>query len=164
MSKFGFGRAAQQMKQAIKESAIEIMRTSKLHFAENFDSESFNGTKWQEVSRRIPGTIFYEKQVATAHNKATGARFTVDQGADWQTRKILDGTTGRLRYKTFRADSSITNYGAVSTMTNPVPYAGWINDGTPYMPARPFMKQDQALTDKQLLILKTKTGQIWTKM
>lgn len=161
-SKFGFGKAAQMLPQQIKTSAILIMRASKQHFGENFDKEQFDGNKWPEVARRTAGNKFNKKRIVSGINTPSGKPFIVDQGSDYATRKILQGRTGRTRYKTIKADSSITNHGAVSTMTNPVPYSGWLNEGTPYMPKRPFMKQDSKLTIIQLTILKTETGKIWT--
>jgi phage gpG-like protein len=161
MSKFGFGKAAKGLNDQTKMAAILMMRASKKYFGEAFDKEELESEKWKEVARRTPGTPFYKDRIVTGRNKATGALFTRDQGPDWQTRKILAGETGRLKYKTIRADSSITNMGAVSVMTNPVPYARYINDGTPYMPARPFMKHTDELTVIHLDILKTQTGKIW---
>jgi hypothetical protein len=163
MSKFKFGKVAAAMKPAIKDAAIEMMRASKRHFSDAFDLEELGGKPWREVARRTPGTPFYENRVVWGWNKASGKAFKRDQGKYWQTRRILQGTTGRLRYKTVRADSSITNWGAVSQMTNPVPYAAYINDGTKYMVARPFMKHTDELTDVHLYILKQKTAQTWYK-
>jgi hypothetical protein len=161
MSKFGFGKVADALKPAIKSAAIDIMKASKVYFGEAFDKEQLGSDKWEEVARRTPGNMYHENQVVKGINKPSGKMFKRDQGTDWQTRKIIAGTSGRLRYKTVKADSSITNWGAVSVMINPVPYAGYVNDGTPYMPARPFMKQTEALTVIQINILQTKTGLIW---
>lgn len=164
MSQFGFDKKAAALGAATKQAAIIIMSASKKYFGEAFDKEGLGWEKWGEVSRRTPGSNFNKGRVVGGTNKSSGKNFVVDQGDDYATRKILAGTSGKLRYKTVRADSSITNYGAVSVMINPVPYAGYVNEGTPYMPARPFMKQTDTLTAIQLEILKTETGQIWTKM
>lgn len=161
MSKFGFGKAAKGLSDQTKMAAILMMRASKKYFGEAFEKEELETQKWGQVARRTPGNHFYENRFVTAKNKASGREFYRDQGEDWQTRKILTGETGRLKYKTIRADSSITNLGAVSVMTNPVPYARFINEGTPYMPARPFMKHTDELTVIHLDILKTQTGKIW---
>lgn len=193
-SKFAFDKKATALGAATKQAAIQIMRATKQYFGDAFDKEglgistttsmpSYNGWgggagtansitqgttttsgKWKEVSRRTPGSNFNKARVVGGRNKPSGKTFVVDQGDDYATRKILAGTTGRLRYKTEKADSAITNKGAVSTMINPVPYAGYLNDGTPYMLARPFMKQTDQLTEIQLEILKQKTNQIWTKV
>jgi phage gpG-like protein len=164
VSKFKFNSAKAGLDKQTKQAAILMMRASKKYFGEAFDKEQLGNDNWKEVARRTPGNHYNSKQVVTGHNKATGAKFTVDQGSDWQTRKILTGTTKRLKYKTVRADSSITNLGRVSVMTNPVPYAGYINNGTPYMPARPFMKHTDELTVIHLDILKVQTGKIWQKV
>lgn len=164
MSKFGFGKAASVLGQQTKQAAILMMKASKQYFAEGFDKEQLDDKKWDEVKRRTQGTRFYEKRVLKVKNQPTGKYVEVDQGADWQTRKILKGTTGELRRKTVRADSSITNLGAVSVMTNPVRYAAFVNNGTPYMPARPFMKHTDELTIIHINILNTQTGKTWQKV
>jgi len=164
MSQFRFNNAAQALGSQTKQAAIRIMRETKQYFGKAFDKEELGGDKWQEVARRTPGTSFYASQVASGINKPSGKRFVVNQGKDWRKRKINQGVTGRLKYKTIRADSSITGNGAVSTMTNPVPYAAYVNDGTPYMPARPFMKHTDELTVLHLHILEQETGLIWKKV
>lgn len=161
MSKLKFNNASNQLGKQCKQAAIRIMRDTKIYFGEAFEKGQLGNDKWDEVARRTPGNKFYEKRVVTGINKPSGKTFTRDQGVNWRTRKILKGETGRLKYKTIKADSSITANGAVSTMTNPVPYAGYINDGTPYMKARPFMKQTDDLTKIQLKILNDETGLIW---
>lgn len=162
MSQFGFNKVAENLGAATKDAAIEIMRQTKRYFGQGFDNEGMDGEdKWQEVVRRTSGSNFNKAAVVGGINRPSGKSFEVDQGDDYATRKILAGTTGRLRYKTERADSSITSYGAVSVMYNPVPYAGYVNEGTPYMAAREFMKQTKELTNIQLTILNQKTGKIW---
>lgn len=162
-TQFGFAEKIEEFKRLKKQAAIEIMRETKKHFGEAFEKEELDGKKWEEVSRRTAGSRFNESQVVGGRNKPSGKFFKVDQGDDYATRKILQGTTGRLRYKTEKADSSISQDGTTSVMFNPLPYAGYINEGTPYMVARPFMMQTDQLTDIQLTILKTITGRIWSK-
>ena len=162
MSKFGFDKAQQTFKQSIKTSAIEIMKASKKYFGEAFEKEGLGDEKWDEVQRRTAGSRWNDAQVVGGRNKPSGKNFVADQGDDYATRKILQGVTGRLEYKTIKADSSITQGGAVSVMINPLPYAEAINEGNAYMKARPFMKQTEELTEIQLEILKTETGKTWT--
>lgn len=163
MSKFGFAKSADEFKRLVKVAAIDIMIATKQYFGEGFDKEQLGGEKWDEVARRTPGSNFNKARVVSGINQPSGKPFIADQGDDWATRKILQGTTGRLRYKTVKANSSITNDGQTSVMFNPVPYAGYVNDGTPYMPARPFMKQTDDLTTIQLTILKNTTGKTWKR-
>jgi len=164
MSKFQFNSAVQALQLQTKQAAIKIMRETKSYWDRAFDREQLGNDKWAQVSRRTPGTNFYRKQIATGINKPTGKRFKVNQGKDWRTRKINQGVTGRLRHKTVKANSSISGNGAKSTMTNPVPYAEYVNDGTAYQPARPFMKHTDDLTKIHLAILEQETGYIWKKV
>jgi len=164
MSQFRFNNAAQALGAQTKQAAIRIMRETKQYFGKAFDKEQLGNDKWAQVARKTPGNYFNLNRKVRVVNKPTGKTIFVDQGKDWDKRKINKGVTGRLRYKTIRADSSITGNGAVSTMTNPVPYAEYVNDGTAYQPARPFMKHTDELTTIQLHILEQETGQIWKKV
>jgi phage gpG-like protein len=164
MSKFNFNQQAMTFRDKTKLAAIDMMRASKQYFGEAFEKEQLDDQKWPEVERRKPGSHFNSGQVIHGTNKPSGKPFIVDQGPDYATRKILRGTTGQLKYKTIRADSSITNYGAVSVMTNPVPYAAYVNDGTPYQPARPFMKHTDELSNIHLKILAARTGETWRQL
>lgn len=160
-SKFGFGQIAAALPQEIKAAAIEIMQETKIYFGEAFEKEQLGDEKWEEVARRVPGTKYNKKQVVVGLNQPTGKTFISDQGVDWQTRKILHGVTGELKRKTIKADSSITKDGSMSVMFNPVPYAQYSQDGTPYQPARPFMAQTDELTVIQLNILEKHTGKVF---
>lgn len=162
MSKFKFTQVHQKLDTATKQAAIEMMRASKKYFGEGFDNEGMLGEeKWAMVARRIDGHRFNKAQRVWAYNFPTGKYVKIDQGADWRTRKILKGTTGRLRYKTVRANSSITNKGRTAVMRNPVPYARYHNEGTAYMPQRMFMSHTPELTKIHLQILLDKTGNVW---
>lgn len=162
MSKFGFDKIAKDFDRVRKNAAISIAERSKQYFADAFDKEALGGEKWEEVVRRIEGSHFNKRQVVGGINKASGKKFVTDQGDDYATRKILSGTTGRLRYKTEKADTAITMNGQVTTITNPLPYASANFEGNAYQPARPNMKQTEELTQLQLTILKNETGKLWT--
>lgn len=161
MSKFGFDKMANEFNASRKLAAIAIADRTKQYFADAFDKEGLGGEKWDEVARRTPGSPFNNRQVVGGTNKPTGKRFVTDQGDDFATRKILSGTTGKLRYKTLKADTSITMNGQVTTITNPLEYASANFEGNAYQPARPNMKQTEELTQIQLTILKTLTDRIW---
>jgi hypothetical protein len=161
MSKFGFGKIADSFNASRKEAAIAIAERSKQYFGDAFDKEALGGEKWTEVARRTEGNKYNQNQVVSGRNKPSGKIFVTDQGDDYQTRKILSGTTGKLKYKTVRANTAITMNGQVTTITNPLPYASANFEGNAYQPARPNMKQTPELTNIQLTILKIITGKIW---
>lgn len=160
-NKFNFKKVQSRLNEQTKRASILMMRESKLYFKECFEKEEFDGVKWKNVARRTAGNRFYQKQIVKGINHASGKIFTVDQGSDWRTRKINQGVTKRLRYKTIKANSAITNKGMVATMINPIPYAQYVNDGTPYMVARPFMGHAKELEVRHLKILFNETNKIW---
>jgi hypothetical protein len=160
-NKFNFKKVQSKLNEQTKRASILMMRESKLYFKECFEKEEFDGVKWKEVARRTAGTRYYKKQIVKGINEPSGKIFTTDQGSDWRTRKINLGTTKRMRYKTIKADSAITNKGMVATMINPVPYARYMNDGTPYVVARPFMGHAKELEKRHLTILFNETNKVW---
>lgn len=157
-SKFNFGAIKRAMKQQCFVAMQEIALQTREEFDKGFENEGMRGEpKWKEVARRTAGTPFYKKQVAFATNRATGNVFMVDQGADWRDRNILTGTSRQLRSN--NRIKSVTSRRAV--IENKTPYAEYINEGTPYMDARPFIMQTDYLTQMQLAILLKETGRAW---
>lgn len=81
-SKFNFGRVIENMRRVKKELPITLANDIKNDFLMNFRNQGFEGQKWKEVQRRIPGTKAYNGK------KDPGKR----------TRNILQGKgSGRLR-------------------------------------------------------------------
>jgi len=161
MSNFGFDKMANRFAASRVAAAQSIALRSKQYFSDAFDKEGLGGKNWEEVERRKEGSHFNAAQVVTGRNKASGRLFTVDQGDDYATRKILTGTTGKLREKTKNADTVISPDGRLTVITNPLPYASANFEGNAYQPARPNMKQTNELTGIQLTILKLITGKVW---
>lgn len=146
------------MKQQCFVAMQEIALQTREEFDKGFDQEGMtNEPKWDEVARRTSGSPFYEKQVAFGINNASGKPFMVDQGADWRDRNILTGTSRQLRSN--NKIKVVTSRKAV--IENKTPYAEYINEGTPYMNARPFIMQTPYLTQMQLAILLKETGRVW---
>lgn len=160
-NKFNFKKVQSKLNEQTKRASILMMRESKLYFKECFEKEEFDGVKWKNVCRRIVGNRFWKEQTVKGINKASGKIFTVNQGEGWRDRNILDGANGRLKYKTIKANSSITNKGMVATMINPIPYAQYVNNGTQYMVARPFMGHAKELEVRHLKILFNETNKVW---
>lgn len=144
MSQFGFDKVLSNLKSAEYKALSRIAEKSRDYFVRSFQLQGFGSEKWLEVQRRIPGTIAY----ATAT-------------ADDRKRPILHGRTGDLLQATENSIQSVTAKRAV--LYNKMDYAAVQNegDGSRHLPARPFMKQNQELTDIQLEILQEETGKIW---
>jgi phage gpG-like protein len=95
-----------QVYKAIGEEAVQ-------EFTENFDKESFDGKKWQNVKRRDPNSPWYGHSGQT--RKFSDSRTTA---------KILDGETGDLR-----ASTTFNQKGKGAIISNEKEYAIVHNEG-----------------------------------
>ena len=161
---FGAVKVTSKLKAQIKYANIKLMEATKEHFAQNFDKQQFEGKKWDEVKRRTPGNKYYENQIVGGVNKPSGKKFVTEQGADWQTRNILVGTSGSLHNAVHNPMTRVFNggYGFILAV-NGVKYAQYHNDGTPYMPQRIFWSHDSELTKIHLDLLLYYTERAWQK-
>jgi phage gpG-like protein len=147
MSKFGFEKMISNMPD-IKMSVVRRLSSeTQKYFAATFPNQGIEGKSWQEVQRRIKGTVSYA--IATR---------------DDRRRKILYGKSGELKRKTADSEYDISLQGF--TLLNPLPYAtiqneGGVNGRGAYVPPRPFMIQTGELTRMQLRILLEETGKVW---
>lgn len=106
--------------------ARKVAQISQEYFEEAFDKEAFDGVKWKEVQRRIPGTKAYKaaKQSGRTNpilTKSTALRKSI---------KIMKATWDDIRIETV---GSVNDYSDVH------------NEGTSTMPQRQFMGQSDEL-------------------
>lgn len=79
------GQKAVEIKQLLNNDLPVIIGvTARNYFADNFQSESWERTKWPEVKRRLPS---WERKGKAVNNPTKGAK---------RSRKILTGDTGDL--------------------------------------------------------------------
>ena len=104
------------------------------YFKENFQDESFEGEKWQEVNRRKD---FYvrKKDGKSVKNYTKGAA---------RIRPILTGETADLG-KSLEADADKSVGGKAVVKT--VHYGEYHNEGTENLPKRQFMGQTETLNE-----------------
>ena len=119
-------------------------------FKKNFQTESFNGKKWQEVQRRQPTSKIYHSNAA--HHPVRS------------TRQILTGDTGDLgrsiEIKEQRQDR-VTVWTAPPAFGSKEPYGKAHNEGLRagrgggfIMPKRQFMGETKALNERIIKELK----------
>ena len=126
------------VKTYIDENVPQVVGVEAINeFNENFEKESFDGKKWQNVKRRELDSPWY------GHSGQTGKKSN-----SRKTAKILDGETGELKNAT-----TWRREGKRVIISNEVPYAKVHNDGLPakiygkklfMMPKRQFI----GVTDK----------------
>jgi len=150
-SKFNFGEVASNLSRT-KSGLLKLLASdSKNYFMEAFKNEEWDGNKWKQVDRKIPGTKAYKypsRPKTSAHS-----------------RLILVGT-GRLR-------KAVANSKKTGSMTNnsftlvvaDVPYAEVHNEGLKTrfftMPKRQFMGDTKALRNIQLARIHKYMDRVW---
>jgi len=140
MEKFNFEQVREQLQQTKRELIVILSNQAQNYFLSSFRKQGFGGEAWEEVQRREPGTKSYKYPKGKGLQRRTSPILT---GAGWKVRG------GTLR----RAVSNMARTAQVSQssfkMIVDVPYAGYLNEGTPKMPQRQFVGQTAELTQMQ---------------
>lgn len=110
----------------------DIAILAKSHFDGNFTRQSFDGAKWKEVQRRIPGTKTYNSVKSRD-----------------RTRAILSGKTKTLAKSIYIKSASLKRIVIASSSK----YGSVHNYGTNKIPQRKFLGNSQVLNKKILNLL-----------
>jgi hypothetical protein len=132
MSKFNFQQVRKNIGAMKRDLPRLLANDAQNYFLSSFRNQGWNGNPWEDVQRRIEGTPAF--------------RYPKHKGLTRRTLPILQGRTGKLRREVSNlAGRAIINYAAFNfTVTlkinaSVVPYAHYINKGTPRMVARRYM-------------------------
>lgn len=120
----------------------EIANVSQSYFESSWRKQGYDGKKWKEVQRRIPGTKAY--------------KYPKTKGLGRKTRAILV-RSGRLR----RSFHVLSKRWDNITIANSAPYARYNNEGGKNLPQRQFMGQTNELGQKQIRIINKAFDDIW---
>lgn len=138
---FNFDKILKEFPELKRKLLVGLGKQAQNYFFKSFKDQGFDGQDWDNVKRRIEGEKAYE--------------YPKTKGLQRRTSPILIGAGLKKR--------GVTLAKAVSTMSQTasfvgstqlrmkvnVPYAGYLNEGTPNMPARTFVRQTQKLTTMQ---------------
>lgn len=137
MSKFNFQQVKDNIEQVKRELPVLLANDAQKYFLAAFKDEGWNGVKWVQAQRRIEGTDSW--------------KYPKTKGLSRRTKPILIDT-GILRREVSliagRAEISYSKFNfnvKLSIDDTTVPYAEYLNDGTPKMPQRKFMGDSPAL-------------------
>jgi hypothetical protein len=136
MSKFNFQKVIDNIEKVKKELPILLATDAQKYFLDSFKKEGWDGKKWEEVQRRIPGTPEYK------YAKPKSGR----------VKPILIGTGRLKREVSLLAGNAITTFSKYNFTVNLklnssiVPYAGYLNNGTSKMPKRHFIGESTILS------------------
>lgn len=179
-NRFNFDQVKQNLERTKRELPVRLAKQAENYFTASFTKQGFDGKKWKEVNRRIPGTYEY--------------KYPKSKGLTRRTKPILIGS-GALRRAVSNSIRNAT-FELVELQVD-LPYAqihnqgGTINIGahkkvihfngkkfskiskathaqkvdvgaySVVMPKRTFMKQTNELTVMQDKTIKTAIDRIW---
>jgi phage gpG-like protein len=155
-TKFHFGAVLAKIKQTQNEVPKLLANQAQNEFVGNFNRQGFNGTKWQEVKRRIAGTPEY--------------KYPKSKGLSRRKKPILTGSGAMKRAVSNMVtspQSKINGEGIKLVVTVPVKtgsnfsYPVAHNEGTAVIPQRQFVGQTPALTEKQKALITKYFAKIW---
>ena len=112
MSRFGFDKVRKNLEVTKRRLPILLAKQAEEHFVQSFDTSSWEGAKWQEPQRRIPGTTAY--------------MYPLKKGLSRRTKPTLT-LTGKLRRAT--AKSTRTATWNLIRLSVELPYAEAHNTG-----------------------------------
>jgi len=143
-NRFNFDQVKQNLERTKRELPVRLAKQAENFFTASFTKQGFDGRKWKEVNRRIPGTYEY--------------KYPKSKGLTRRTKPILVGT-GALRRATSNSIRNAT--WSIVKLQVDLPYADAHNEGDGNMPKRTFMKQTNELTVMQDKTIKTAIDRIW---
>lgn len=145
---FGLDRVKKNFDElVVRDIPTRLANLGRNFFAASWRKQGWDdgGVKpWKEVERRKKGTNAWKYPKKKGLGRRTRA-INVKSGALRRAAQdsVKESTMKRIR---FLVD---------------IPYAGYINDGTEHMPARPFMKDSKTLSDMIEKKIETTLDKIW---
>jgi phage gpG-like protein len=134
--KFGFDKKIKALEKAKYDLPNDLAQAGQLYFQQNFKKQQWDGKKWENVQRRIPGTDAYKYP----KNKGLSRRKKPILVGDGILKQSLQNS---VRFKSYKK----------ITWGNDVSYSKYLNFGTDKMPQRQFMginKEFIALMKKKI--------------
>jgi hypothetical protein len=144
LDRFNFSKVIEKMEQVKKDLPRLLANDTKNYFVGEYNNQEWNGQKWKEVQRRIPGTNAYKYP---------------KKGADSRHGSAILVRTGKLRRDVTNSLEVATFDKIKFTVRND--YGQYHNEGGDKLPKRKFMGQTNKLRDIQLNRIKDFINKIW---
>lgn len=146
LDKFNFRKVHAKVEQMKKELPKVLANDTKNYFVEEYNKQSWNGSAWKEVERRIAGTSAYKYP---------------KKGADARHGRAILVKSGKLRRDVVnsleRADFNMIKFVVKND------YGIYHNEGSSKsnLPQRQFMGDNPTLRARQLNKIKSYLARIW---
>ncbi|CAB4126206.1 hypothetical protein UFOVP153_42 [uncultured Caudovirales phage] len=144
MDKFNFSKVVENVERMKRELPKVVANDTKNYFVEEYNKQEWNGNKWEQVQRKIPGTKAYKypKKGADARH---GRAILVKTG---KLRRAVAGSLIKATWPTIRFEVK-SDYGI------------YHNEGSNKLPQRQFMGDTMKLRQRQLEKIKSYMQRIW---
>jgi hypothetical protein len=143
-TKFGFGAVKANIQRMKTELPIVLANQAQNYFVESWQKQGWEGVGWKEVKRRQEGTPEYKYPKGKDLGRHTRAILV-------KTGTLRRAVSNSIRSRSFN----------LIRLVVAVPYAEYLNDGTPKMVARTFMKDSAGLRLIQREKIKEFTDKVW---
>lgn len=144
LTKFNFDKLAERVTQMKRDLPRILANDTKNFFIQNYNQQEWNGAKWQEVQRRIPGTKAYKYP---------------KKGSDSRQNSAILVRSGKLR-RDVANSLEHANWDSIKfTVHND--YGVYHNEGGKNLPQRRFMGDTPALRKRQLDKIKQYMQKLW---
>jgi hypothetical protein len=138
---FNFDKILKEFPELKRKLLVGLGTQAQNYFFSSFKNQGFDGENWKEVQRRMEGTKAYKYPKTKGFQRRTSPILV---GAGFKQR----GDRLEKAVATMSQTSSFVGSTQLRMKVN-VPYSGYLNEGTPNMPARTFVGQTQKLTTMQ---------------
>lgn len=143
-SKFNLEAVKAKIDQTKRELPKQLANLSQNYFVLSWKKQGFDGQKWQEVKRRIPGTPEY--------------KYPSTKGLSRRTKPILV-QSGELRRRVANS-VVVANWNSILLVVD-LPYAAAQNDGLNGLPQRQYMGQTKELEKLQIDKIEEYFNKVW---
>lgn len=140
-NRFGFGQVRLNIERMKIDLPVVLAKQAEGFFTDSWAKQGWDGQKWKEPQRKIPGTYAYKYAKPAARTRATLV----------QTGALRRAVSNSIRSQTFNSIRLVVD----------LPYAAAHNDGEGSMPQRTYMKDSPILRIKQQEKIKQFTDSVW---
>jgi hypothetical protein len=137
MSKFNFEKIQANLSKIQSELPLILANDVQNYTLDAFKKQGYDGKRWAQVQRRIEGTPEYRYPKTKGLSRRTKPILVLSGALRRAASNLVSSAKVSKRYDGFKMILSIN--------ASVIPYAGYLNDGTNNMVARPFLKRNREL-------------------
>lgn len=153
MDSFGLEKVVANLARTKREVLVVMSNQAQNYFLSSFKKQGFDGKKWQEVKRRMPGTSSYKYPKGRGLQRRTSPILV---GAGWKVR----GGGLRLAVGNMAQTAQFNGTEQVSMRVNSK-VGKYHNEGGDHLPQRQFVGTTMELNKMQIAKMEQIVDRIW---